>query len=190
MNPFGRLGTGGIVVYEVTRSLDGSATYRRLLERDGKPVTDSEPERQERRPRPSGRSAVDDAASVLRFTIDGRERLDGRDTIVVRFEPRPDADPTTREGRIARVMRGTIWVDEAAREVMRAEATAIDNLSYGFGIIARLNKGTRVIFTREQVDEDVWLPTSVRLMGEGRAVLFRRLTIDHVIEWFDYRRVG
>lgn len=190
MNPFGRLGTGGVVMYEVTPAEDG-AVYRRLLERDGQPVPDSEPERQERRrSNPRGRSAVEDAVAVLRFTMEHRERIDGRDAIVVRFESRPDSKPTTREGRMAKVMKGTIWVDEAEREVMRAEATAVDDLSYGFGIIARLNEGTHFTLTREPVDGDVWLPTSIRLRGEGRAILFRRLTIDHVIEWFDYRRIA
>jgi hypothetical protein len=192
MNPFGRLGTGGgVTVYEVTPAEDGSATFRRLLERDGEPVTDSEPERRARRARQRSRSAVDDAVAVLRFTIDRREKLDGRDAIVVTFEPRPDGEPTTREGRIAKVMKGTIWVDEASHEVMRAEATAVDDLSYGFGIIARLNEGTHVTFTREPVvDGGIWLPTSVRFQGEGKALLVRRLKIDHVIEWFDYRRIG
>ena len=190
MNPFGRLGSGGMVLYDVTPSADGSATYRRLLERDGEPVTDSEPERQQRRARPRGRSAVEDAVAVLRFEMDRRERVGGRDAILVHFESRPDGRPTTREGRIAKLMKGTIWVDEEAREVMRAEATAMDDLSYGFGIIARLNEGTRFTLTREPVAGDIWLPTSIRLTGQGRAVLFRRLTIDHVIEWFDYRQVG
>jgi hypothetical protein len=189
-NPFGRLGTGGLVLVEVTPTDDGSATIRRLLARDGKTVTDEEPERRERRPRPQGRSAVEDAVNALTFTIDGRERLEGRDTIVVKFTPKRDADVTTREGRIAKVMEGTIWVDEAAYEVIRAEATAIDDLSYGFGIIARLNEGTRVTFTREPVEGGIWLPTSVRIMGEGRALLVRKLTVNHVIEWFDYRRIG
>lgn len=190
MNPFGRLGTGATVVYDVTPDDDGSATIRTLLERDGKAVLGSRPERQERRARPQGRSPVEDTVAVLQFAIDGRETIDGRDAIVVRFEPRPDGRPSTREGRFARVMKGTIWVDEAAREVMRAEATAIDSLSYGFGIIARLNEGTHATLTREPVDGGIWLPTSIRLMGRGRAVLFRQLTVDHVIEWFDYRLIG
>jgi hypothetical protein len=119
-----------------------------------------------------------------------RERIDGRDVIVVLFEPKPEAKPQTREGRLAKVLKGTIWVDEAAREVMRAEATAIDDVSYGFGMIARLNKGATMSLTREQVDGDVWLPTSIRFSGEGRALMFRKLTVNHVIEWFDYRAAG
>jgi hypothetical protein len=33
------------------------------------------------------------------------------------------------------------------------------------------------------------MPTAVRFNGHGRAILFRKLEIDHVIEWFDYQRI-
>jgi hypothetical protein len=190
MNPFGRLGTGATLLYEVTPTEDGAVTLRTLLERDGKPVPRTAPERRERRARTQRRSGMDDAVATLRFAIDRRDRLNGRETIVVRFEPRPDAKPETREGRIAKVMRGTIWVDEEAREVIRVEAVATDDLSFGLGVVARLNEGTRVELTREPVSGGIWLPTSIRFMGQGRAMLFRRLDIDHVIEWFDYREVA
>lgn len=184
MNPFGRLGTGEVRLYEVTPGPTDRVYYRRLVARAGKAVPDSRAERQERRPT-TGRSLAD-VVATLRFSIARREILDGRDTIVVQFEPRPDADPQTRQGRIAKVLKGEIWVDEAAREVVRAEAVAIDNVSFG-GFIARLNKGAEVSLLRERVDGDVWLPTEVRMKGNGRALLLRSLNIDYFIEWFDYR---
>jgi hypothetical protein len=190
MNPFGRLGTGEVRLYEVTPGSDPSVYYRRLLERDGKPVQDSKPERQERRARPQGRSAIDDTVATLRFVIDRRETVNGRDQIVVRFEPRPDARPQTREGRLAKAFKGTIWVDESAREVVRVEAVAIDDISYGFGLIARLNKGTVITLARERIDDGIWLPTAMHFKGSGRALLVRKLTVDHVIEWFDYKKLS
>src|SRR5689334_8770850 len=44
LNPFGRLGSGGTVVYDVTPTADGSVE-RRLVERDGTAVTDAAVER-------------------------------------------------------------------------------------------------------------------------------------------------
>jgi len=187
MNPFGRLGTGEVLLYEVTPGPNERIYFRRLVERGGDPVKDSRPERQERRPT-TGRS-LNDVVATLKFTIAGRERVNGRDTIVVTFEPRPGARPQTRQGNIAKVLKGTIWVDEAAREVIRADATAIDSVSFGGGLIARLNEGAHVTFTRERVDANVWLPTSIRMKGDGRALLsIRRMEIDYFMEWFDYRR--
>ena len=94
-NPFGRLGTGGTRVYEVTPSTDGSALNRRLLERDGKPVTNGSVERIERR-MPRGRLLIDDVASTIELAIDHRDVIDGRQMVVVTFTPRPGAKPRTR----------------------------------------------------------------------------------------------
>jgi hypothetical protein len=97
-------------------------------------------------------------------------------------------EPQTREGKIAKAFTGSIWVDEAAHEVVRAEATAVDDIAYGV-FIARLYKGTVVTLERQRIDDRVWLPTSIQFKGHGRAMLFRRLSVDHAIEWFDYKRV-
>jgi hypothetical protein len=190
MNPFGRIGTGGVRVQEVTPGSEPGVFFRRLLERDGMPVADARPERFERRRRPQARSSIEDTVAVLRFEVARRERVGGRDQIVVTFEPKEGAKPQTREGRLARVLKGTIWIDEEALEVVRAEATAMDDVSYGLGVVARLRKGAVMSLTRERVADRVWLPTSVRFSGEGRAMLFRKLNVNHVIEWYDYQLVA
>ena len=188
-NPFGRLGSGsGTEEYDVTPLPDGGVA-RTLVARDGKPVqgetTNSRP-----RARTSKKSAVTDTAETLDLVLDHRERLNGRDVIVITFSPKPDARPETREGKLARNFRGKIFVDEADAEVVRVEATAIDDISYGLGVLARVNKGATVTLVRERVDAGTWLPTSIRFSGEGRAMLFRKLHVDHVIEWLNYRRTA
>jgi hypothetical protein len=192
-NPFGRVGTGGTKTFSVWPELDPPTIVRRLIAEDGTPVEDGDVERIELETRrrdeddePS-RSGVEDTIAVLRFTMDRRERMDGRDTVVVRFEPRPDEEPQTREGEWAQDFAGEIWIDEASREVTRVEATTLDSISLGLGLIARLGKGATVTLERGPVDGDVWMPSSVTFQGEGRAFLFlRRLDVNHVVEWFDY----
>lgn len=187
LNPFGRLGTGPVRVYEFTPTADGSIRYRRLIEEDGRPVTSAPRERLQRRSNPTSRSSLEDVIAALDFTIVRRETLDGRSFIIVRFVPRRDARPRTREGRIARAFTGHIWVDEEAKEVVRVEATAIDDLSFGYGLLARLGKGTMVTTIRRQIRDELWMPISVHFKGEGRALMFRKLNIDYRVEWFDYQ---
>ena len=192
MNPFGRLGSGATLAYRVTPSVDGVWVERQLIERDRVPVTDGEVTKRESRgpgSRTGRQSPYDDALSVLEFMIERREQEQGRSMIVVRFIPRPGVTARTREGRMAKSFEGEVWVDERAEEVVRVEATAIESLSYGFGLVARLSKGTTVIATREEVLRGVWQPTTLRINGDGRALVFRRLRIEHALEWFDYRHV-
>ncbi len=191
VNPFGsKVGTAGTSLWDVKPIAPG-VWERRLIERDGKPVTDSKPDRQDRRVRrpSSSKSPIDDAVESLEFRIDRRDSWQGRDTVVVTFVPKPGAKPETRQGRMAANFKGEIWIDEKANEVVRAQATAIDDLSFGWGVVARLNQGTKATLTRDTVNDGVWLPTSLRFVGDGRALLFRKLTIDYVINWFDYRKV-
>jgi len=191
LNPFGRMGSGGTLVYDVMPMADGGLE-RRLVERDGTAVTDAPVERQPPRgPRTTRRrSTVEDVVSVLRFSIRHREMRDGREVVAVGFEPRPGAEPETRQGELARRFTGTIFVDEAAHEVTRVEATAIEDLTYGLGLVARLQKGATVTVSRRRIEPDLWMPTSIRFKGRGRALLLlRSLEIDQVIEWIDYRRV-
>jgi len=189
LNPFGKLGTGGVRVREVTPVEGGSAVTIRVIERDGKPVTDSEPVRRPMRMSARGRRVVDDVAATLDISINRREWLDGREAIVAVFKARRDAKPQTREGRIARDFSGEIWIDELTREVTRIDAKAIDDVAFGYGVLARLNKGATVTLRRELVHENLWLPVSMRFSGEGRALLLRKLTIDFAVDWFDYRKI-
>jgi hypothetical protein len=196
MNPFGRVGSGDAgetSAYQVMPSPDGAFVERTLVERNGEAVVNGETTRRAVRRRQGGRdrrAVVDDVVATLEFTLDRRELLQGRNTIVVAFAPRPTARPDTDEGKMAKSFRGHIWVDEMLHEVVRVESTAIETLSFGLGMVARLGRGATVVLTREQVVPGSWQPTSIRFAGEGRAMLFRKLHVDHVIEWFNYKRIG
>lgn len=190
-NPFGRIGTGGTRVFEVIPAPDGASAMRRLIERDDKPTPDATAERMNLpRRNPSGSRNVDDIVRTLEFRIARRDIVDGAAFIVVDFEPRPDAKPTTRQGRLARAFKGSMWVNEGAREVERVEATAVDDISFGFGLVARVRKGATVSAERKPVDGGLWMPTSLRFSGEGRALVFRKLDVQYAMDWFDYRLVS
>ena len=214
LNPFGRMGMGGTRVTEVRPSADPRLTYRRVIERNGVPVSRFELDRQdaeyrarvaevrretavadpdaEERRRQDERLAqrraqmlVDEVVNILQFDLVRREIRDGRTAIVIAFTRRPDARPSTREGRLARVFAGHLWVDEATREVMHVEAVAGDDVSFG-GFVAKVYEGTKAVVVRQEIEPGVWMPTRLTLTGDVRA-LFRKAKIDHIVEWFDYR---
>jgi hypothetical protein len=215
LNPFGRMGSGGTRVTEVRPSPNPQLTYRRIIERNGVPVPKQELDRQEaeyrariarvgrdaadphaveRRTedeqlaRQRARTVVDDVIKTLRFEIARREFRGGRPLIVVTFAPNPAARPTTREGHLAKGFMGSVWIDEALREVTDMRAVAIDDVSFG-GFLAKVYKGTEAVVVRREVEPGVWMPTRLTLSGDIRA-LFRRATINHVIDWTDYRRMS
>ena len=214
-NPFGRIGTHGTSVFQVYPASNPQLAYRRLYERDGKPVAEGELRRQDyeyrqkvaevkrrmarednddrkRRERDEllartrAQRMIQDAVSMLEFRIVRREPRSGRSAIVVAFTPKANARPVTREGRIAKSFTGNVWIDEAEREVVRVEARAVEDIAFG-GFIAKLQEGTNAMLNRREIEPGVWMPTDVAFKGEGRALLFRKLSINYLVEWFDYR---
>lgn len=218
-NPFGRIGTGGTRLFEVYPSAIRRLTYRRLIDRNGVLVDAQELAEQDReyreravdvqqrlatedteeqrsreedatRARERGERRISDILETLEFRVDGRTVCEGVSVIVVSFTPRPNADPDTRYGRMAQRFAGTAWIHEAAGEVMRVEATSIDSISFGLGLLARLGSGAEATLTRRAVDGDLWMPSQITLKGQGRAALFlRSLVFDYSVVWFDYRRL-
>jgi hypothetical protein len=214
LNPFGRMGTGPVLVHEVY-PIDVDLTYRRLVERDGVAVPRPELAEADRKflelyrewqrqlaregksqrearlkreadARARDRARATEAVEIFTFVLDRRESLAGEPAIVVRFSPKPNARPTSREARVAASFAGQAWIHEFEYEVMRVEATAIDDTSFGLGLVARLHKDASAVLTRERVAGG-WLPTETRFIGTGRALLLRKVSIDFRRQYFDYR---
>jgi hypothetical protein len=216
LNPFGRtLGTGPVNVYEVYPHPDEELTYRRLVERDGEPVSAADlaeqdrhyrdkltawqrrlaregtSARAERLQRVAEAKAKDEAMSrealeMFDFRITGRDTWQGQPAIVVSFTPRANSSPRSREGRIARAFAGRAWIHEFDYEVMNVEARAIDDVAFGWGMIARLHRGSTARFTRQKVD-GAWLPVESRFEGTGKAFMVRRVVIKFARDYYDYR---
>ncbi len=120
-----------------------------------------------------------DAHAVFEPEFVGREALDGHSTIVVALKPRPNARVTTREGGWLKQVAGKVWISEADRSIARLRLYTTDNLSIGWGVIARLEPGSGFDYTRTRVS-DAWLPSELTVEGSGRTLLFRRFAVKTV----------
>ena len=171
-NPFARMGPGPKVLAEVFPSADDELTYRRILERDGRPVSDLDEQDRKYRARLeahqrelTGDPAGSRAARLKADELDRKKqeanvrRLVGplhvhrstrerhgraQPTILVRFVPKPGGEPRTREARVARGFAGRVWVHEVEHDVIHVEAQAIEDVSIGLGLVGRLHKGSSI----------------------------------------------
>jgi hypothetical protein len=201
-------------VFEVYPSFEPGENYRKLIARDGTAVpakelaeqdrkqdaliekqarrlTDEGPDGRQKREAERRRKEEAAAADVFRvydIAIVGREMVEGRNTIQLRFEPRPDSEPVSKAGKILKKLRGRAWVDEADHQVTRVECELIDTLSFGLGIIARLKPGARLIFERRKINDEIWLPAVAHFTGSARLLLVKGISVDIVSEYSDYRK--
>jgi hypothetical protein len=213
VSKLGKVKEGSVKEYEVYPSVVPGNTYKRLIRIDGRPIdpaqlakndekhrrdvlaqvnesedTRRKRERENAKQRAEERQVIDEIFSLYDIRVVGRETLNGYPTIVATLEPRPKYAPKTDDARVMKKFRVRAWVHETDYQVVKIDAEAIEDLTFGWGIIGRLHKGARAVFERRKINDEVWLPARVRLTGTGRAALFRKFAIDSVTEWFDYRK--
>ena len=131
---------------------------------------------------------MNDAFTIYEARVAGREVLDGQPVLVATLEPRQNVDAKTREGKWMKKFHGKIWASESDYQIARIEADVIDDVTYGWGILARLHKGTRAEFVRRKVNGEVWLPARETIHASGRSLLFRKFKLDTETTYSDYRK--
>jgi len=211
----GRLKGEEVKVFEVYPGLPGEHRYRRLIEENGKPVSAVELAKQDRerqkdvetyarqlasgtqsqkvaqeeaKERKKYAAAVDDIFRIYDIRMIRRESIDGHGTVFATLTPKNGARPQTDDGNIMRHFKARSWISESDYELVRVEIEAIDDLSFGLGLLARVHKGTIATYQRRKVDNEAWLPLQVTWTASARLLLVRRLRLRGVAEFSDYRK--
>jgi len=134
------------------------------------------------------RERIDDVFRVYELAMLGRQSVEGHDTIVVSLTPRPAASPRTREGGWMKAFKGKAWLSESEYELVRLDMEAVDNVSIGLGLVARMHKGSTVSFSRRKVDGDTWLPARAEYRFNARILLLKSMREGGTVDFSNYRR--
>lgn len=146
--------------------------------------------REREKARRDAAAAVEDLFRVYDIAMVGREAIDGHDTIAFTMTPRPRAPVRTREGRWLRAFKGRAWVSESDHELVKLEVEAIDTISMGLGMLARMHKGTTAAFSRRKVDAETWLPARAEYRFSARVLMLRSMRETGTVDFTNYRRFG
>lgn len=206
-----------IKVLESYPGLPGEERWQRLISEDGIPVPAAELEKRDRerqkraqeyarrletqpekirRERAREREkyfremkeVIDEVFVVYEIKMAGREPIEGHDTIAFTLTPRSHAKPRTRDGKIMKNFNAHVWISERDYELARLEVEAIDTVSFGLGLLARVHKGSRASFTRRKVNDEVWLPASASYTASARVGLVKVLRVGGTSEFSTYRK--
>lgn len=131
---------------------------------------------------------INDIFVVYDIRMAGRERLDGHDTIALALDPKPKAKPATREGKWMQYFKVRAWISEADHELVKLNVEAIRSANIGFGMLARVNPGTVMTFTRRFVNGEVWLPGRADYTIKARVLMLKRYLQGGTIEFSNYRK--
>ena len=128
--------------------------------------------------------------AITRFTNPRRIVEGGRSVIAVDFTGDPHAKTHGRNEDAIKKVRGTVWIDESAREVTRMHAAFDEPLHIGFGIFATVAAGSNFSFEQAFIHDEVWLPTSVDAHFDGKAALFVGFHVELSMRFDRYQKFG
>jgi predicted RNA-binding protein Jag len=184
---------------------------RRLIAKDGKPLSVEEQNKEDERfnkefdkatkkeaelardPNKRERQEAKDEQQLsdllraIRFSNPRRERFRGQEVIAVDFGPNPEYKPKKMMEKIAQNVAGVIWIDERAHDVARLEAHFNDSAKIGGGIVAAIDKGSNFVFEQAKVNGEVWLPVYDEVHFGGR-LLFVKTKANQIDRYSDYKK--
>lgn len=118
-------------------------------------------------------------------------KYDGEENGLVRlsFFPNPHYDPPTRELRVFRSLSGHMWINPSERRMVRLDGRLFEDVTFGWGLLARLRKGGTFNVVRQEVGPGHWDMTSLDVNMSGHAILFKNIAVSEHQTQSEFRRV-
>jgi hypothetical protein len=212
----GRIKETETKTYEVTPV--GREFVERLISVDGKELSASEREKEDRRVQKEVEEIIKrqekeqqkkekalargerpedddkDNVTILDFlriseiTSVRREMFRGYEVIAFDFEPRRGFKPKNRVETIVSKLAGTVWVDENARQVVRLEARLTDSFKMAGGLLASISPSTAFAFEQDKIGGEVWLPSFAEANISARVLLFAKFNRSMMRLYNDYKK--
>jgi len=186
----------------------GGRPYGKLVERDDKPLPAKEARKEQEKAdketakrqhesasdkakedqdRAQERRYLREIPEVYTLTLQGTEQIGGRPVWVIGAQPKPGYKPKMKRAEILTHLRGKIWVDQADYQWVKAEVEVIDPISFGLGLV-KLAPGAVLNFEQVRVNDEVWLPSLIRVRADARLVYLRKLREELEVTYRNYQK--
>ena len=180
-----------------------NVAYERLVEKNGKALTEKELKREAKRERDfreklekGDAQRNDDEDNVVfdeelieryDFALDDVRDVSGRRTYILSYKPKPGKLPEKkRMDRIINKTRGSLWVDAETFQITQVEFELTERVKLWWGVLGSISK-MKGTFKRHPVSDEIWLPERAVFYVKGR-VLFRSLHVRENIFWSDFAK--
>jgi hypothetical protein len=71
---------------------------------------------------------------------------------------------------------------------VRLEMDVVDDITFGLGLLARMHKGSTLMFRRTLVNGEIWLPAEGRYKIVGKTLVFRKFALDSTTQFSEYKK--
>lgn len=196
--------------FEVTPLEDGD--YRKLIKKNGLSLSEDEARKEQHKLEESLRKRAGNSAERSRLEKKRAERRRKEsqlwDEVLKAFEfrpavdethhgrrvlafdaiPRPQYVPADHDLKILKKIQGRLWVDEAEAQIVRADIEFIEDLKFGAGFLAKINKGGMLKVWQRKVNDEAWFPDHSEVVVNGRIAVFKSFNLKLLSEFSNYRK--
>ncbi len=198
-----------IETWDVTL-LEGTP-YRRLVERNDKPLSDADREREEqklqknladrRNETPALRAKrladyqrkQDEQRTVFReipdawdFKLVREEAYGPVQAYVMEATPHRGYQAKTKMGKYFAKFKGVFWIAKNDYTWLKIDAECIDPVTFGL-FLFKVDRGAHFMLEQARVNDEVWLPKRLSLTAAAR-LLFRRIDFKQETIFSNYRK--
>jgi hypothetical protein len=106
------------------------------------------------------------------------------------FFPNPRYNAPTRELQVFRSLSGMIWIDRAALRMSRLDGSLFEDVTFGWGLLGRLNKGGTFSVRQSRVGDDHWEIVALDVKMAGHAVIFKTINVRQMQRISGFHRVS
>jgi hypothetical protein len=132
---------------------------------------------------------------AFRYEYAGMEKSEaglgktGSQLVRLKFTPNPDYSPPSRVEQTLAGMQGYLLIDAQARRLARIDGTLFKNISFGWGIFGRLDKGGHFRVQQADVGDGTWDITEMSLNITGEILMFKSLSMVSDEVFSDFQRL-
>lgn len=132
---------------------------------------------------------------AFRYEYDGTEAGTpnigglGAHLVRLRFSPNSSYVAPTRVEQVLSGMQGYLLIDPNQHRIAEINGRLFKDVSFGWGIIGRLDKGGRFRVEQADIGDGAWEVTEMNLSITGKVLIFKSLNINTKEVFSDFQRV-
>lgn len=130
---------------------------------------------------------IEELAKAFIFKLSGETVQNSRHLYILEATARPGYRPSDKETEVLTGMRGTLWIDKATFQWVKAEAEVVHPVSIE-GFLATVEPGTRFELDKGPVPGGVWLPTQFIVQSKAEILSFIGHNTHAKETYFNYQK--
>jgi len=132
--------------------------------------------------------SISQILAVSKISDPRRISLNDRDTLAFDFIGDPEAEAHGINQDAGKKLAGTLWIDEADLQVARIDINFYENFSIGGGLLASIQKGTKMTMEQAPVGDGLWMPSLFEQHLAARVLMFDSIRRDVHQKEFDFHK--